>query len=91
MSARFSLGQTLATPQALEALSDSAQSAMEFLSRHVSGDWGEVDAEDQQANEDALLHRERLLSVYRTSKGVKLWIITEADWSCTTLLLPNEY
>jgi len=91
MPARFQLGQTVATPGALEALSDSAQSAMEFLSRHVAGDWGEIDADGQQANDDALLHGDRLLSAYRTIKGVKLWIITEADRSSTTLLLPDEY
>ncbi|HWL08420.1 MAG TPA: hypothetical protein VNQ76_08450 [Planctomicrobium sp.] len=91
MPARFPLGQTVATPGALDALGDSNQSPMELLSRHVAGDWGTLDAEDQQANEDALLHGERLLSAYHTSKGVKIWIITEADRSSTTLLLPDEY
>ena len=62
-----------------------------FLDRHARGDWGEVDVEDQQANQDALLHGERLLSAYRTSAGVRLWVITEADRSATTILLPEEY
>lgn len=88
---RFSLGQVVATPGALEALASSNQSPEEFLKRHLSGDWGDVCEDDRQANEDALLHGERLLSSYRTSKSVKLWIITEADRSATTLLLPEEY
>jgi len=88
---RFSLGQVVATPGALEALTESGQSPDEFLRRHVSGDWGDVCEEDQEANENALRYGERLLSSYRTSKGTKLWIITEADRSSTTLLLPDEY
>ena len=91
MTARFSLGQTVATPGALAALTESGQSPAEFLHRHVSGDWGEVDAEDQKANEDALIHGERLLSAYRTSKGERIWVITEADRSSTCALLPDEY
>ncbi len=91
MPARFTLGQTVATPGALAAMTESGQSPCEFLRRHISGDWGEVDAEDQQSNEDALLHGERLLSAYRTSIGTKLWVITEADRSSTCILLPNEY
>jgi hypothetical protein len=91
MSARFSLGQTVATPGALAALTEAGQSPCEFLHRHCSGDWGDVDAEDQQSNEDALLHGERLLSAYRTAKGVKLWVITVADRSSTCILLPDEY
>jgi hypothetical protein len=93
---RFPLGQTVATPGALEALDRSRQSPAEFLSRHVSGDWGEVDAEDQKANEQALIDGTRLLSAYRTSLGVKFWIITEAvddagSRAATTILLPSEY
>ena len=91
MSARFSLGQTMATPDALAALTESGHSPCEFLRRHISGDWGDVDAEDQQSNEDALLHGERLLSAYRTGNGTKLWVITEADRSVTTILLPSNY
>ena len=91
MPARFTLGQTVATPGALAALTEAGHSACEFLRRHLSGDWGDVDAEDQQSNEDALLHGERLLSAYRTRKGVKLWVITEADRSVTTILLPSNY
>ena len=91
MTARFSLGQTVATPGALATLEESHQSPAEFLQRHLFGDWGEVDADDRQANEDALIHGERLLSAYRTNTGTKIWVITEADRSVTTLLLPEEY
>lgn len=88
---KFSLGQMVATPGALAALSESEQSPAFFIDRHVTGDWGEVDADDRQANDDALLHGERLLSAYRTLKGEKIWIITEADRSSTCILLPDEY
>ena len=87
----FSLGQCVATPHALEALAASGQVPKEFFDRHGCGDWGEVDAEDAKANQDALLHGERLLSAYRTTSGVRIWIITEADRSATTVLLPEEY
>ena len=88
---RFHLGQTVATPGALEALCQAGQSPTEFLSRHVVGDWGDVGEEDKQANEIALLDGSRLLSAYRTVLGERIWIITEADRSATTILLPEEY
>lgn len=88
---RFSLGRLVATPGALEALEEAGQNPTEFLGRHVKGDWGECDAEDRQANDDALVHRTRLFSVYRTRKDVKIWVITEADRSSTCILLPDEY
>ena len=88
---RFCVGQTVATPGAIEALAESDQTASDFLRRHLSGDWGDIGIEDQQSNEDAIRKGERLLSAYRTSRGTKLWIITEADRSVTTLLLPDEY
>jgi hypothetical protein len=87
----FPLGQTVATPGALDALAATGEIPQTFLDRHVTGDWGEVDAEDRQANLDALVHGERLLSAYRTSLGARLWVITEADRSVTTILLPEEY
>ena len=88
---RFQLGQTVATPGALQALQEANQSPMEFLSRHVNGNWGEVGREDADANERAADDEARILSVYRTCQGVKLWVITEADRSATTILLPEEY
>jgi hypothetical protein len=91
MVARFSLGQLVATPGALEALRRSGQSPAEFLARHARCDWGDVCAEDKRLNDEALVDGSRLLSAYRTAKGEKLWVITEADRSSTCLLLPDEY
>ncbi len=88
---RFELGQVVATPGALRALQEAEQSPTAFLDRHVSGDWGELGDEDKQANERALREGLRILSAYTTSAGVTLWVITEADRSATTMLLPNEY
>jgi len=88
---KFAIGQLVATPGALEVLVEAEQTPIEFVVRHVRGDWGEVCEEDKQANEDALQHGERLLSAYHTKKGVKLWVITEADRSSTCILLPEEY
>lgn len=87
----FSLGRTVATPGALDALSDAGQSATKFYDRHVRGDWGDIDPEDVDANERALQNGSRILSVYSTTPGVTLWVITEADRSITTILLPEEY
>lgn len=89
--AKFKLGQVVATPAALEALAASGQDGAFFLDRHIQGDWGDVDAEDQQANDEALVDGERILSAYKTLLGVRIWIITEADRSSTTILLPDEY
>jgi hypothetical protein len=89
---RFALGQTYITPGAEEALMIAGQTAIEFLRRHMSCDWGsELSDEDVQENEVSLKEGFRLLSAYRTGKGQKLWIITEADRSATTVLLPSEY
>ena len=88
---KFPLGRVVATPGALEALQSSGEAPEKFLRRHASGDWGEVDAEDKRTNDQAVGHGLRILSAYDTSKGERLWIITEADRSSTTLLLPDEY
>ncbi len=93
---KFELGQIFATPGALEALLDAGQQPIEFLSRHAACDWGEVDPQDWQRNDDALRSGARLLSSYRTRNGTVLWIITEAAnkrgiRKYTTLLLPEEY
>jgi hypothetical protein len=90
-SPKFRLGKLVATPGALDALTEARQSPMEFVARHLKGDWGECCEEDRQANEDALRNEARIFSVYRTAKGVKLWVITEADRSSTCILLPEEY
>jgi hypothetical protein len=85
---KFSLGQTVATPGAIEAFDPEFFNAC--LTRHLSGDWGEVCDEDKAANDAALKGEGRLLSAY-SKDGAKLWIITEWDRSVTTLLLPSEY
>jgi len=88
---KFPLGQILATPSAMEALRQANQSAADFLLRHATGDWGELSSVDRRQNELALLHGERILSAYRTHQGCRLWIITEADRSATTIVLPEDY
>ena len=88
---KFSLGKLVATPDALEALAESGQSPVDFISRHVRGDWGEVCEEDGRLNDEALVSGERVLSAYQALRGVKIWIITEADRSSTCILLPEEY
>lgn len=87
----FSLGKIVATPGALEALQNSGQSPHEFLERHVQGDWGEVCEEDNVLNDAAVKDGSRLLSAYRTTLNERIWVITEADRSATTCLLPSEY
>lgn len=89
--AKFTLGQIVATPEALEAIARAGQSPLDFLRRHANCDWGEVGPLDAKENEFSLKNGLRLLSAYTTSDGQKLWIITEADRSVTTLLLPENY
>jgi hypothetical protein len=86
---KFPLGQTVITRAALAVL--SASDIAGALDRHHGGDWGDVGREDWTANERALKQGERLLSVYRTVAGTKLWIITEWDRSLTTVMLPEDY
>jgi hypothetical protein len=93
---KFPLGQVVATPGALEALEESGQTPDFFLEQHASGDWGIVSEEDWALNDQALVDGSRLLSAYRTLKGKKIWIITEAaddngHRTVSTLLLPEEY
>ncbi len=87
----FPLGQTVMTIGAKDALEESNQQPFEFIKLHQSGDWGIVGKEDAQENDFSLKNGFRLLSAYRTANGEKLWIITEADRSITTILLPSEY
>jgi hypothetical protein len=91
MVARFPFGQVAATPGALQALEEAREVPATFLDRHITGDWGELDEYDRLENESSLIEGSRLLSAYSLSTGTKLWIITEADRSVTTLLLPSEY
>jgi hypothetical protein len=87
----FPAGQVVATPGALALLEESNNTAFEFLSRHLRGDWGDLCEDDKIENELSLKQGFRLMSSYVVSDKEKLWIITEADRSTTTLLLPNEY
>ncbi len=87
----FSPGRIVATPGALALLEKVQKSLSEFLSRHLRGDWGDLCREDRAENESSLKHDFRLLSSYPLTDTDTLWIITEADRSVTTLLLPSEY
>jgi hypothetical protein len=86
---KFLLGQIVATPNALNKIPNDE--ILTALSRHERGDWGILDPEDLESNEQALLKGGRLFSRYFTSQNVKFWIITEWDRSVTTVLLPEDY
>jgi len=88
---RFGLGQIVGTPGALHALEEAGQHPAEFLARHVSGDWGDLCEEDVAENELSVEQGFRILSAYKLQSGAKVWVITEADRSATTILLPEEY
>jgi len=90
------LGQIVATPGALDALTAAATAPAALLRRHAAGDWGDLDPHDRAANAQALRDGSRLLSAYHIAEGVNIWIITEAADEhgyrpATTLLLPSEY
>lgn len=82
----FSSGEILATPSALGLGVD----LMPYLFRHLTGDWGDLDAVDRQQNEQAVKDGSRIMSAYQTPAG-RLWLITESDRSATTFLLPDDY
>jgi hypothetical protein len=87
-AAHFPLGQLVATPGALDAA--PMPELLAIVGRHARGDWGDPDAEDRRANERALATGERLLSAYTVGE-TRVWVITEADRSATTVLLPEDY
>lgn len=87
--ARFELGEIVVTKGVLDRISELDQ--LIALNRHANCDWGDVCEEDALANENALHTGGRIFSVYRSSSGIVFWVITEADRSYTTLLLPEEY
>lgn len=87
---KFHAGQTRATPAALEAMKNAGHMASEFLSRHVTGDWGDHDPEQKAMNDTALQNGEPLHSIYHLSNGQEIWVFTEADRSTTTILLPED-
>jgi hypothetical protein len=88
---RFPLGQMVATPGAIAAMEAAGQSPLELFQRHQSGDWGDVCKEDAEENELSVKEGFRIMSVYTLATKVKVWLITEADRSVTTILLPDEY
>jgi hypothetical protein len=86
---KFKLGQIVATPAVLEKV---PKIEIEFcLTRHAQGNWGYLSEEDREANEEAVKDGDKILSAYRSSAGIRFWIITEADRSVTTILLPGDY
>ncbi len=87
----FDLGFLTATPGALLALRRTHTSAWSLLARHITGDWGDLDAEDKAENDFSVREGFRILSAYHLPDGTKVWLITEADRSVTTILLPEEY
>ena len=87
--ARFQLGRLYITCGAVEQISD--EDVQTALWRHVRGDWGELSPADQRENEVSVAQGFRILSAYQDRHGTKFWIITEADRSATTVLLPEEY
>lgn len=93
---KFSLGRIVSTPGALEALQAAGQSAHEFLSRHVTGDWGDLDDEDKALNNAALVDGSRIFSAFTLRTSQTIWVITEAVNNVglrysTTILKPEEY
>lgn len=90
MTAPLPLGRVLITPGALEVLGKGGGRALDFLARHASGDWGDLCASDRCENGLALRHGRRVLSSYAVGND-RIWVITEADRSVTTILLPEEY
>jgi hypothetical protein len=90
MMGNLPLGRVVATPGAMTLLSQAGEDPFGYLARHATGDWGELCAFDRRQNEIALREGNRILSSYPVGGG-KVWIITEADRSVTTILLPEDY
>jgi hypothetical protein len=84
------LGRALATPGALKILAEAREHPFGYLARHATGDWGDLCASDRRENGLAMRHGWRVLSSYQVGDG-RVWVITEADRSVTTILLPEEY
>jgi hypothetical protein len=84
------LGRIVATPGALELLEEAGEDLRLLLAHHRSGDWGDLDTQDRMENERSLKHGWRILSSYPVGEKT-VWVITEADRSVTTILLPKEY
>jgi len=84
------LGRVVATSRALQVLAEAGEDPLCYLARHSSGDWGDLDDHDRRENELSLKHGWRVLSSYPVGEE-RIWIITEADRSVTTILLPEDY
>jgi hypothetical protein len=91
VSTLLELGEVVATPGALKALAVAQVEPRALLARHRGGDWGEIPPEDARENRRSLEHGWRVISSYPLSTGARVWVLTEADRSATTLLLPEEY
>jgi len=90
----FTLGQVVSTQGAADLMLSTNITVFQLTDRHITGDWGELSLEDAAANEDALRlgHGGRILSVYEIGDNQSIvWVITEADRSVTTIMLPSEY
>jgi hypothetical protein len=88
---RFPLGHLYLTPGAIEVLEDAEQTAQEFISKHARLEQGELCDEDHRENLFSVDKPLRIFSAFKTANGVKIWVISEADRSATTILLPSEY
>jgi hypothetical protein len=88
---QFALGQVMMTPGAAAAFAATGEHPFPFLARHQQGDWGHVSPEDAAENAFSVAHGFRILSTYTLKDGTRIWILTEADRSATTILLPDEY
>lgn len=86
---KFALGKLFTTPGACRSI--PRDEIVNALIRHKQGDWGNVGNADREENDLALKAGLRIVSTYESSGGTRFWIITEADWSATTVLLPDEY
>lgn len=91
MAPLFPLGTISATPCALETIRRAGSTPVDFILRHVRGEWLEMSPDDIEANTGALRDGGRILSAYTVGGGERLFVITEADRSTTTLLLSDEY
>ena len=89
MQPLFPLGRLVISTNAHEQL--EPEDYVTALARHVRGDWGDLDEVDREMNERAIPLGGRLLSAYSDRNGRRFWIITEADRSATTILLPEDY
>lgn len=86
----FSLGQVVATPDVVRAI-PKKELTNALFAKHALGDWGNVCDEDKKENNYSLNRELRLFSSYKSKNDIEFWIITEADRSATTILLPEEY